>query len=190
MAGKNQVRKLSEEQKENIVNVLKKRFEKNGDRHLGTSWDEVHKKLKASPEKLWSLGEMEKTGGEPDLIGIDSKTGELIFADCSAESPAGRRSLSYDRDGQISRKEAIPEGNATDMAAAMGAELMTEEQYSELQRVGSFDLKTSSWLKTPEEVRSNGGAIFGDRRYGRVFVYHNGAQSYYSARGFRCILKV
>ena len=190
MPGKSQERELSQDQKDNILSVLKKRFEKNSGRHMETSWSDVLKKLETSPEKLWSLGEMEKTGGEPDLIGVDSKTGELIFADCSAESPAGRRSLSYDRDGQMSRKEAIPEGNATDMAAAMGAELMTEEQYSDLQRVGSFDLKTSSWLKTPEEVRSNGGAIFGDRRYGRVFVYHNGAQSYYSARGFRCILKV
>jgi len=190
MPGKSQERKLSQEQKENILNVLKKRFEKNLSRHIETLWADVQKRLEASPEKIWSLNEMERTGGEPDVIGADRKTGELIFADCSAESPAGRRSLSYDRDGQMSRKEAIPEGNATDMAAAMGVELMTEEQYSDLQRIGSFDLKTSSWLKTPEEVRSNGGAIFGDRRYGRVFVYHNGAQSYYSARGFRCILKV
>jgi len=190
MAGKVQEKEITPEQKDNILNVLKNRFEKNSSRHKEISWAEVEKKLEANHDKLWSLSEMEKTGGEPDLIGADAKTGELIFADCSAESPAGRRSMSYDREGQMSRKEAIPEGNAVDLASAMGTELMTEEQYSDLQRIGSFDLKTSSWLKTPDEVRRNGGAIFGDRRYGRVFVYHNGAQSYYAARGFRCILKI
>jgi hypothetical protein len=190
MAGKIQEKKITPEQKKDILSILKNRFENNSSRHKETSWAEVQKKLEANPDKLWSLTEMEKTGGEPDLIRVDSKTGELIFADCSAESPAGRRSLSYDREGQISRKEAIPEGNAIEMATAMGTELMTEEHYSDLQRIGSFDQKTSSWLKTPEEVRRNGGAIFGDRRYGRVFVYHNGAQSYYAARGFRCILRI
>lgn len=190
MSGKNQENRITPEEKEDLIKVLKARFEKNPGRHEGTAWAEVQQRLEAYPAKLRSLNEMEKTGGEPDMIGIDAKTGEFIFADCSAESPAGRRSLSYDREGQMSRKEAIPEGNAIEMASAMGAELMTEVQYYDLQRVGSFDLKTSSWLKTPDEVRRNGGAIFGDRRYGRVFVYHNGAQSYYSARGFRCILKV
>lgn len=190
MSGKNQENRITPEEKEDLIKVLKARFEKNPGRHEGTAWAEVQQRLEAHPAKLRSLNEMEKTGGEPDMIGIDAKTGEFIFADCSAESPAGRRSLSYDREGQMSRKEAIPEGNAIEMASAMGAELMTEVQYYDLQRVGSFDLKTSSWLKTPDEVRRNGGAIFGDRRYGRVFVYHNGAQSYYSARGFRCILKV
>ena len=190
MAGKVQEKKITPEQMKEFLSIIKNRFEKNSSRHKEISWADVQKKLEANPDRLWSLSEMEKTGGEPDLIGIDSKTGELIFADCSAESPAGRRSLSYDREGQMSRKEAIPEGNAIEMASAMGTELMTEAQYSDLQRIGSFDLKTSSWLKTPDEVRRNGGAIFGDRRYGRVFVYHNGAQSYYSARGFRCILKI
>ncbi|MRR23651.1 DUF4256 domain-containing protein [bacterium] len=190
MAVKVQEKNITPEQKKEILSILKNRFEKNSSRHKEISWAEVQNKLEANPDKLWSLCEMEKTGGEPDLIGIGAKTGELIFADCSAESPAGRRSLSYDREGQMSRKEAIPEGNAIEMASAMGTEMMTEEQYSDLQMIGSFDRKTSSWLKTPEEVRSNGGAIFGDRRYGRVFVYHNGAQSYYSARGFRCILKI
>jgi hypothetical protein len=190
MSGKNKEKKLSPVHQVKLLETLKARFEVNGNRHKESFWAEVQKRLEASPGKLWSLSEMERTGGEPDLISVDSKTGELIFADCSEESPAGRRSLSYDREGQMARKEAVPEGNAVDLAAAMGTELMTEEQYFDLQRIGSFDLKTSSWLRTPGEVRKNGGAIFGDRRYGRVFVYHNGAQSYYSARGFRCTLRV
>jgi len=190
MSGNTNKRKLSPVHQEKLLKTLKARFEMNINRHNGSVWAEVQKRLEANPGKLWSLSEMERTGGEPDLISTDSRTGELIFADCSPESPAERRSLSYDREGQMARKEAIPEGNAVDLAEAMGTELMTEEQYFDLQRIGSFDLKTSSWLKTPVEVRNNGGAIFGDRRYGRVFVYHNGAQSYYSARGFRCILKV
>lgn len=190
MAGIEKKKNLSHEQKENLIIVLKARFEKNRDRHTDTLWDEVQKRLEGQPGKLWTLSEMERTGGEPDMIGIDKESGEFIFADCSAESPSGRRSLCYDRQGQTSRKEAIPEGNAVDLASEMGTELMTEEQYFELQRTGNFDLKTSSWLKTPEGVRRNGGAIFGDCRYGRVFIYHNGAQSYYSARGFRCIIKV
>lgn len=189
MSGKGKEKILSPEQEENLIKVLKTRFEKNRGRHKETSWDEVQQRLEGNPGKLWTLSEMERTGGEPDMIGIDKKTGEFIFADCSAESPSGRRSLCYDRKGQMSRKEAIPEGNAVDFSSEMGTELMTEEQYFELQRTGNFDLKTSSWLMTPEDVRRNGGAIFGDRRYGRVFIYHNGAQSYYSARGFRCILK-
>ncbi len=190
MSGKNQADKLSPGQIETLIKVLKSRFEKNGGHHKGTEWFAVEQRLEANHEKLWSLSEMERTGGEPDMIGIDKETGEFIFADCSAESPSGRRNLSYDREGQMSRKAAIPEGNAVDMASAIGADLMSEEQYFDLQRIGIFDLKTSSWLKTPEEVRRNGGAIFGDRRYGRVFIYHNGAQSYYGVRGFRCILKI
>jgi hypothetical protein len=190
MSGKREKNILSSQQKENLIKILKFRFEKNTDRHREIAWQEVEQRLDANPGKLWSVSEMERTGGEPDMIGIDKKSGEFIFADCSAESPSGRRSLSYDREGQMSRKEAIPVENAVDLASAMGTELMTEEQYFQLQRAGSFDLKTSSWLKTPEEVRKNGGAIFGDRRYGRVFIYHNGAQSYYGARGFRCILRV
>jgi len=190
MAGTDKGKKLSPEQRENILRTLKSRFEKNGNRHKGKTWDEVQARLEASPGKLWSLSEMESTGGEPDLIGIDTKSGELLFADCSAESPAGRRSLSYDREGQMSRKEAIPEGNAADLASDIGIEILTEEQYIDLQKLGSFDTKTSSWLRTPDEVRRNGGAIFGDRRFGRVFVYHNCAESYYRARGFRGILRV
>lgn len=159
-------------------------------RHKGLEWAKVQARLEANAEKLWSLGEMERTGGEPDVAGHDKKTGEYIFYDCSAESPKGRRSVCYDRKGQESRKEHKPENNAIDMAAAMGIDLMTEEQYRELQKLGDFDTKTSSWLVTPSDIRELGGAIFGDRRYGNVFVYHNGAQSYYSARGFRGSLRV
>jgi hypothetical protein len=173
-----------------LLGLLKVRFEKNMKRHQGLEWGKVQARLEANTEKLWSLGEMERTGGEPDVVGFDKKTGEFFFYDCSAESPQGRRSICYDREGLESRKEHQPEGNAIDMAAAMGIELLTEEQYRELQQLGRFDMKTSSWLKTPAEIRKLGGAIFADFRYGTVFVYHNGAQSYYAARGFRGSLKV
>jgi hypothetical protein len=173
-----------------LLGLLKVRFEKNMKRHQGLEWGKVQARLEANSEKLWSLGEMERTGGEPDVVGFDKKTGEFIFYDCSAESPQGRRSICYDREGLESRKEHQPEGNAIDLAAAMGIELLTEEQYRELQQLGRFDMKTSSWLKTPAEIRKLGGAIFADFRYGTVFVYHNGAQSYYAARGFRGSLKV
>jgi hypothetical protein len=181
---------LSPEQREQLLSALKARFEKNMNRHEGLEWAEVQAKLKVNTEKLWSLGEMERTGGEPDIIGQDSKTGEYIFCDCSAESPQGRRSVCYDREALESRKENKPADNAIDMAAAMGIELLTAEQYRELQNLGKFDTKTSSWVKTPSEIRKLGGALFCDRRYDTVFVYHNGAESYYAARGFRGSLKV
>ncbi len=181
---------LSPEQREELLKTLKTRFEKNMNRHKGLEWAEVRAKLEADAEKLWSLGEMERTGGEPDVVGFDKTTGEYIFYDCSAESPKGRRSLCYDREGQESRKEHKPENNALDMAAAMGIELLTEEQYRELQKLGDFDTKTSSWVKTPDSIRKLGGALFCDKRYGNVFVYHNGAQSYYGARAFRGSLRV
>jgi hypothetical protein len=182
--------KLLPEQREELLSVLKTRFEKNMNRHNGLEWANVQEKLVANTEKLWSLNEMERTGGEPDVIGQDKKTGEYIFYDCSSESPKGRRSLCYDREALESRKENKPENNAVDMAAAIGIELLTEEQYRELQKLGNFDLKTSSWVKTPASIRKLGGAIFCDRRYDTVFVYHNGAESYYAARGFRGFLKV
>jgi hypothetical protein len=169
---------------------LKARFEKNMNRHKGLEWAKVQAKLEANTEKLWSLNEMERTGGEPDVLGHDKETGEYIFYDCSAESPKGRRSVCYDREGQESRKENKPENNAVDMAAAMGIELLSEEQYRELQQRGIFDTKTSSWVKTPAEIRKLGGALFGDFRYGNVFVYHNSAPSYYAARAFRGSLRV
>jgi Protein of unknown function (DUF4256) len=178
------------EQHEELLAALKARFEKNMSRHKGLEWAKVQAKLEASPEKLRSLSEMERTGGEPDVVGHDDKTGGYIFYDCSAESPKDRRSACYDREAQESRKENRPENNAIDMAAAMGVELLTEEQYRELQKLGKFDLKTSSWVKTPPEIRKLGGALFCDRRYDHVFVYHNGAPSYYAARGFRGLLKV
>jgi hypothetical protein len=181
---------LPTEQREELLGLLKARFEKNKNRHKGLEWAEVQTRLEAHPEKLWSLQEMERTGGEPDVVGHDQKTGEYIFYDCSAESPKDRRSLCYDREALDSRKEAKPENNAMDVAAAMGIEILTEEQYRELQKLGKFDLKTSSWLQTPSAIRKLGGAIFGDRRYDHVFMYHNGAQSYYAARGFRGSLKV
>ncbi len=181
---------LSSQQREELLKTLKTRFEKNMNRHKRIEWAQVQAKLDAAPEKLWSLSEMEATGGEPDVVGFDKKAGEYVFYDCSAESPKGRASVCYDREGLESRKEHKPANNAIDMAAAMGIELLTEEQYRELQTLGNFDCKTSSWLKTPAEIRKLGGAIFGDRRFGRVFVYHNGAQSYYSGRGFRGWLKV
>jgi hypothetical protein len=183
-------KELSPEQREELLGALKARFEKNMNRHKGLDWAKVQARLEADPEKLWSLSEMERTGGEPDVVGHDQKTGEYIFYDCSSESPKGRRSACYDREGQDSRKEARPEHNAMDLAAAMGIEILTEEQYRELQELGDFDTKTSSWLKTPPEIRKLGGAIFGDRRYDHVFVYHNGAASYYGARGFRGSLRV
>lgn len=178
------------QQREEPLNVLKARFEKNMHRHQDLKWAEVQAKLEAHPEKLWSLSEMERTGGEPDVVGFAQKTSEYIFMDCSAESPAGRRSVCYDREALESRKEHKPENNALDMAAAMGIELLTKEEYRALQKLGEFDLKTSSWIKTPAEIRKLGGALFCDRRYDTVFVYHNGAQSYYAARGFRGLLRV
>jgi hypothetical protein len=181
---------LSPAQREELLRVLEARFRKNMDRHPSLEWAKVRAKLEAKTERLWSLQEMEKTGGEPDVVGQDRKTGEYIFFDFSVESPAGRRSLCYDREALNSRKEHKPKNNAIDMAAAMGVELLTEEQYRELQRVGDFDTKTSSWVKTPAAIRKLGGAIFCDRRYGQVFLYHNGAESYYAARGFRGSLKV
>jgi hypothetical protein len=183
-------KKLSPEQREELLSTLKARFEKNMNRHKGLDWAIVQARLEANTEKLWSLHEMERTGGDPDVVGHDKKTGETIFYDCSAESPQGRRSVCYDREGQESRKEHQPEKNAIDMAAAMGIELLTEEQYRELQKLGIVDTKTSSWVKTPSDIRKLGGALFCDRRYGHVFVYHNGAQSYYAARGFRGSLRV
>lgn len=178
--------------REEITGALKTRFEKNMNRHKGIEWAEVQARLEGNPEKLWSLGEMERTGGEPDVIGRDEKTGEYIFYDCSAESPKGRRSLCYDREALESRKEHKPENSAVDMAAALGIELLTEEQYRELSRIlgRNFDTKTSSWVKTPAEIRKHGGALFCDIRYNSVFVYHNGAESYYAARGFRGSLRV
>lgn len=181
---------LSSVQRQHLLDVLKARFEKNMNRHKGLVWTEVKARLEANPEKLWSLSEMERTGGEPDVVGHDKKTGEYIFYDCSAESPKGRRSICYDRDGLETRKEHKPESNAMDMAGAMGIELLTEEQYRQLQKLGNFDSKTSSWVKTPTDIRKLGGALFADYRYGNVFVYHNSAPSYYAVRGFRGALKV
>lgn len=183
-------KKLTPEEREELVNTLKKRFEKNMSRHKKLEWSAIQTKLEKNDDKLWSLHEMEITGGEPDVIGYDSSSGEYIFVDCSAESPKGRRSTCYDLKGLESRKEHKPENNAIDMAASMGIEILTEEQYRELQKFGKFDLKTSSWLNTPESIRKWGGAIFGDFRYDHVFIYHNGAQSYYGSRGFRGTLRV
>jgi hypothetical protein len=181
---------LSSEQREELLETLRARFEENRNRHSGLEWAKVQAKLEANAEKLWSLNEMERTGGEPDVVGHDKKTGEYIFYDCSAESPKGRRSFCYDREALESRKEHKPENNAVDMATAMGIELLSEEQYRELQKLGSFDTKTSSWVKTPSDIRKLGGALFCDRRYNTVFVYHNGAESYYAARAFRGSLAV
>jgi hypothetical protein len=188
---------LPSDKREELLATLKTRFEKNlpteqvgMNRHKNIKWANVEAKLKANPGKLWSLNEMERTGGEPDVVGYDNKTGEYIFYDCSVESPARRRSLCYDREALEARKEHKPKNNAIDMAAAMGIELLTEEQYQELQKLGKFDTKTSSWVKTPDDIRKLGGALFCDRRYDTVFTYHNGAESYYAARGFRGSLRV
>jgi hypothetical protein len=183
-------KKLTAEQRENLLVTLKARFEKNMKRHKGIGWAEVQTRLEADTARLWTLNEMERTGGEPDVVARDRKTGEFIFYDCSAESPGGRRNVCYDRQGQDSRKEARPENNAVDMAQDMGIELLDEEQYLELQKLGELDTRTSSWVKTPADIRKLGGALFADRRYGRVFVYHNSAPSYYAARGFRGLLRV
>lgn len=183
-------KEITAKQKEALLSILKHRFEKNNNRHKGMDWSKVQAKLEAATAKLWSLNEMENTGGEPDVVDYDKKTGEYIFFDCSAESPAGRRSFCYDREALNSRKENKPKNSAMDMAAAMGVELLTEEQYRYLQQLGSFDTKTSSWVKTPESIRQLGGAVFCDRRYNTVFLYHNGAESYYAARGFRGSLRV
>jgi Protein of unknown function (DUF4256) len=186
-------KELSPKQQEELLAALKARFEKNLTRHKGLEWAKVHSRIRGmetKPEKLWSLNEMERTGGEPDVVGHDKKTGEYIFYDCSAESPKGRTSFCYDREALDARKEHKPKNTVVDMATDMGIELLTEEQYFELQKLGEFDTKTSSWIATPADIRNLGGALYGDRRYGRVFVGHNGAQSYYAARGFRGVLKV
>src|SRR5436853_1589984 len=186
----NKKKGLSPEQSEQLLRAWKDRFEKNMNRHKGLEWAKIQAKLESNPEKLWSLNEMERTGGEPDVVGHDKKTGEHIFYDCSAESPKDRRSLCYDREALDSRKENKPKGSALDTASGMGIELLTEEQYRELQKLGEFDTKTSSWVKTPSNIRKLGGALFCDRRYDTVFVYHNGAESYYAARAFRGSLRV
>jgi hypothetical protein len=183
-------KELSQAQAEELLSLLKDRFEKNMNRHLGMEWAKVQARLQVQAEKLWSLNEMERTGGEPDVLDFDAKTGEFHFYDCSAESPKDRRSFCYDRESLDSRKENKPANNVLEAAAAMGIELLTEEQYRSLQKLGTFDTKTSSWVKTPEAIRKLGGAIFCDRRYNHVFVYHNGAESYYAARGFRGLLRV
>ena len=190
MKATNTKKTLPAGQREELLATVQARFEKNRQRHAEINWAKVKARLEAQPEKLWSLGEMEGTGGEPDVVGHDPKTGEFIFFDCSLESPKGRQSLCYDREALDARKKFKPKNSAMDLAAAMGVELLTEEQYFELQKLGDFDTKSSSWLKTPPEIRKLGGAIFGDRRFGRVFIYHNGAESYYSGRGFRGWLKV
>jgi hypothetical protein len=183
-------KKLSSQQREELLHLLKTRFEKNMNRHKGLEWTKIQARLEANPEKLWSLDDMEKSEGEPDVVGQDKKSGEYIFFDCSAESPKGRRSLCYDRKALNDRKENKPKNSAIDMATAMGIEILTEEQYRDLQKLGDFDTKTSSWVQTPPDIRKLGGALFCDRRYGNVFVYHNGADSYYAARGFRGSLRV
>ena len=189
MAKKNK-NELSPAQRQELLTALKARFEKNMNRHKGLDWAKVQAKLEANAEKLWSLNEMESTGGEPDVVGHDKKSGEYIFYDCSAESPKGRRSVCYDREALEARKENKPKDSAINMATAMGIEILTEEQYRELQKLGEFDLKTSSWIATPSEIRKRGGALFCDRRYDTVFLYHNGADSYYAARAFRGSLRV
>jgi hypothetical protein len=183
-------KKLSSSQQEELLTILKTRFEKNIKRHKGLDWDKVQAKLEAAPAKLWSLNEMEMTGGEPDVVGHDKKSGEYIFYDCAAESPKGRRSICYDHEALESRKEHKPKDSAINMATDMGIEILTEEQYRDLQKLGNFDTKTSSWIETPANIRKLGGAVFCDRRYDTIFLYHNGAESYYAARGFRGSLKV
>lgn len=182
--------KLTASQSKELLDILKARFEKNAKRHKGIAWADVESKLSKHAEKLWSLNEMEMTGGEPDVVGMDKKTGEYLFFDCSAESPKGRRSFCYDHEALESRKEHKPANSAVNMAADMGIELLDEEQYRMLQTLGAFDLKTSSWIQTPDAIRKLGGAVFCDRRYDTVFLYHNGAESYYAARGFRGVLRV
>lgn len=182
--------KLSLEQREALILALRERFENNMDRHRGLKWNDVQTRLKANPDKLWSLNEMERTGGEPDAIGYDKKSGEFIFYDCSAETPKGRRSICYDHEALESRKEHKPGNSAIGMAEDMGIQILTEEEYRSLQKLGTFDTKTSSWVETPADIRKRGGALFCDWRYGHVFTYHNGAESYYAARGFRGVLKV
>ena len=181
---------LGPAQRDELLSTLEARFETNTHRHEGLEWEEVRERLEAEPDKLWSLGEMEESGGEPDVIGRDDETAEILFCDCSAESPKGRRSVCYDGEARKARKKHAPESSAVEMATAMGAHLLTEEEYRRLQQLQPFDTKTSSWLRTPPEIRELGGAIFGDYRYGTVFIYHNGADSYYAARGFRCVLRV
>lgn len=183
-------KELTSKQREDLFKILKARFEKNMNRHKGLEWPNVQAKLEVATEKMWSLNEMEKTGGEPDVVGYDKKTGEYIFYDCSAESPQGRRSFCYDRKALDSRKENKPKNSAMDLAESIGIEILSEEQYRELQKLGKFDTKTSSWIKTPAEIRKLGGAIFADYRYDNVFIYHNGAESYYAARGFRGSIRV
>ncbi len=190
MKGAKTKKELSSKQREELLKALKARFEKNMQRHAGIVWAKVQAKLEANAEKLWSLAEMEKTGGEPDVVGHDRKSGEYLFVDCSPQSPKGRTSLCYDREALDSRKEHKPKNSTTDLAAAMGIELLTEEEYRELQKLEEFDTKSSSWVKTPADIRKRGGALFCDRRFGRVFVYHNGAESYYAGRGFRGLLRV
>lgn len=184
------MKELTTKQRDELLRTLKVRFEKNARRHKGVEWSQVLARLERNPAKAWSLNEMERTGGEPDVVGRDKKSGEIIFFDCATESPTGRRSLCYDGEALEARKENKPKGSALEMSAAMGIELLTEEQYRELQTLGTFDAKTSSWIQTPADVRKLGGALFADYRYGKVFVYHNGAQSYYAARGFRGALRV
>lgn len=190
MGSKGASKALEADQREALLETLRDRFEQNTARHEDIRWSDVLERLESRPERLWSLSEMERTGGEPDVVGRDEATGEFLFVDCSKESPEGRRSLCYDREALEARKKNKPDGNAVEMAEAMGADLLTEEQYRKLQELGEFDTKTSSWLRTPPDIRALGGAIFGDYRYETVFVYHNGAQSYYAARGFRCTLRV
>ncbi|MFW9833899.1 MAG: DUF4256 domain-containing protein [Candidatus Thorarchaeota archaeon] len=184
------LKELKSEQSEELLNALKSRFNENMNRHKGLEWTKVQARLRANPQKLWSLSEMERTGGEPDVVGYDKKTGEFIFYDCSAESPMGRRNVCYDREALEERKSHKPENTAMDMATAMGIEILTEKQYRELQKLGNFDAKTSSWVKTPSDMREHGGALFADYRYGNVFFYHNSAPSYYGSRGFRGSLRV
>jgi hypothetical protein len=184
------IKKLSPEQQQKLLQTVKDRFEQNTNRHKGLEWTAIQAKLEANPEKLWSLQEMESTGGEPDVVGLDAKTGEYIFYDCAVESPKGRRSICYDQEALASRKDFPPENNAIEMAAAMGIDILTVEQYRALQELGHFDTKTSSWVETPADIRQLGGALFADFRYSQVFVYHNGAASYYAARGFRGALRV